>query len=98
MSPEDVRQLGRASEAVGENWGSLAQPPRFGGAFNRFGVSWPVVREALSHLRSMGFIVSGKGLRQLYAKRQSSHSQESMLPNKVLRFRGTPYARFQERI
>jgi hypothetical protein len=33
MSPEDVRQLerlGRASEAVGENWGSLAQPPRLG--------------------------------------------------------------------
>jgi DNA-binding FadR family transcriptional regulator len=56
---------------------------------NRFGVSRPVVREALSHLRSMGFIV-------LYAKRQSSHSQESMLPNKVLSFRGTPYARFQE--
>jgi hypothetical protein len=70
----------------------------FWGAFNRFGVSRPVVREALSHLRSMGFIVSGKGLRQLYAKRQSSHSQESMPPNKVLRFRGTPYARFQERI
>jgi phosphorylcholine metabolism protein LicD len=34
----------------------------------------------------------------LYAERQSSHSQESMLPNKVLRFRGTPYARFQGRI
>jgi DNA-binding FadR family transcriptional regulator len=90
MSPEDVRQLGRlerASEAVGENWGSLAQPPRLGehlstriaeligrGEFdhagrlpsevvlaNRFGVSRPVVREALSHLRSMGFIVSRKG-------------------------------------
>src|SRR6202171_2437226 len=28
---------------------------------NRFGVSRPVVREALSHLRSMGFIVSRKG-------------------------------------
>ena len=90
MSPEDVRQLGRlerVSEAAGENWGSLAQPPRLGehlstriaeligrGEFdddgrlpselvlaNRFGVSRPVVREALSHLRSMGFIVSRKG-------------------------------------
>src|SRR6202790_5834365 len=90
MSQEDVRQLGRlgrASQAVGENWGSLAQPPRLGehlstriaeligrGEFddegrlpselvlaNRFGVSRAVVREALSHLRSMGFIVSRKG-------------------------------------
>src|ERR1700738_2199588 len=90
MSQEDVRQLGRlgrASQVVGENWGSLAQPPRLGehlstriaeligrGEFddagrlpselvlaNRFGVSRPVVREALSHLRSMGFIVSRKG-------------------------------------
>lgn len=90
MSSEDVRQLGRAgiiSGPDGENWGSLAQPPRLGdhlstriaeligrGEFdnagrlpseialaNRFGVSRPVVREALSHLRSMGFIVSRKG-------------------------------------
>ena len=105
MSPEDVRQLGRlgrASEAVGENWGSLAQPPRLGehlstrlaeligrGEFddegrlpselvltNRFGVSRPVVREALSHLRSMGFIVSGKGSGSC-TRRDNHHTHRS---------------------
>lgn len=99
MLSNDVGQRGRAgsiSGRDGENWGSLAQPPRLGdhlstriadligrGEFDdagrlpsevvladRFGVSRPVVREALSQLRSMGFIVSRKGSGS-YIRKQS---------------------------
>ncbi len=42
---------------------------------NRFGVSRPVVREALSHLRSMGFIVSRKGSGSYIRKRSETVPQ-----------------------
>lgn len=43
---------------------------------NRFGVSRPVVREALSHLRSMGFIVSRKGSGSYIRKRSETVPQQ----------------------
>lgn len=42
---------------------------------NRFGVSRPVVREALSHLRSTGFIVSRKGSGSYIRKRPGTPPQ-----------------------